>query len=59
MNREKLHDPACYDLARHFLGGLASERLASELAQHIQDAVEDWIASEAERIKAELERPPQ
>ncbi len=51
MSQQKMHDPACYDLARHFLGGLASERLAS--------AVEDWIASEAERIKAELERPPQ
>ncbi len=59
MNREKLHDPACYDLARGFLGDLASERLASELAQHIQDTVEDWIAGEAERIKAELERPRQ
>jgi hypothetical protein len=40
---QKLHDPACYDLATHFLGAACSEHLRSDLARHIQDAVEDWI----------------
>jgi len=38
-------DPACYELARHFLGTLVDKRLCDELAQHIQDAIEDWIKS--------------
>jgi hypothetical protein len=50
-------DPACEDLAEHFLddprrrmtpsSGYALERLDEmrrELAQRIQDAVEDWFA---------------
>jgi hypothetical protein len=40
---KKLHDPACYDLATHFLGAACSEHLRSDLAQHIQHAVEDFI----------------
>jgi hypothetical protein len=44
---QKLHDPACYDLATHFLGAACSEHLRSDLAQHIQDAAEDWIMMKA------------
>lgn len=49
------YDPACETLARHFLGA-SSERLAKELAQHIQDEVESWIESEAERLAEAIER---
>lgn len=37
------YDSACYDLVRHFLGNLAPEKSAAELAQHIQTEIEDWI----------------
>lgn len=50
----KGYDPACEELARHFLPTETSERLIKELSQVIQDAVEDWISSEAERLTAEL-----
>jgi hypothetical protein len=45
-------DPKCYDLAVYF--GLASERLRLELAQHIQDAIEDWLECEKERLEAKI-----
>jgi hypothetical protein len=44
---QKLHDPACYDLATHFLGAACSEHLRSDLAQHIQDAVEILASQES------------
>lgn len=63
------YDPECAKLARHFLGDLAADnhpRFLPELAQAIQDAVEEWIGAEAERIKGEIDdkvaaikRPPQ
>ena len=37
------YDPACEDLARHFLGDRVSTRTIAELAQHVQTTVEDWI----------------
>jgi hypothetical protein len=53
------YDPACGDLARHFLGDLASDRLVKELAQHIQDQVESWIEYEQAALEAALARKPQ
>jgi len=38
-----MFDPKCFELADYFLPSQATERLKSELAQHIQDAVEDWL----------------
>lgn len=52
-------DPECLRLARHFLpAGPASDRLAAELAQHIQDEVEGWIESERDRLAGEITRKP-
>jgi hypothetical protein len=36
-------DPACADLARHFLENGADQEKVAALAQHIQDAVEDFL----------------
>jgi hypothetical protein len=44
-------DPRCHDLARHFLGGAASDRLVSNLAQAIQDEIESWIKHEKEELE--------
>ncbi len=41
------YDPACYDLARRFIGKYAPSRLYDELAQHIQDEIEDWLEWQA------------
>jgi hypothetical protein len=45
-------DPKCQELAEHFLPSGVSERLVKDLAQAIQDAVEDhceleWIKHSA------------
>ena len=59
---ERGHDPECDKLARYFLGDLGAEqnpRLVGELAQVIQDAIEDWLTSERDRITAQLQEPPQ
>jgi hypothetical protein len=40
------YDPACEDLARHFLSDLAREELVERLAEYIQGQIEDWIAYE-------------
>jgi hypothetical protein len=37
------YDPRCQQLARHFLGDTVSEKLVSQLAEHIQQSIEDWI----------------
>lgn len=56
MSGKKLmHDPKCRELAEYFLPSDVSERLKAELAQAVQDAVENWIAEEAARLKVELE----
>lgn len=45
----KSYDPACYDLAAHFLADEpisqmpTAERARQELAAHIQEEVERWI----------------
>ncbi|MEK1933482.1 MAG: hypothetical protein AAAC47_27620 [Pararhizobium sp.] len=40
------YDPACADLALHFLDGVAgtNERDIAALAQTIQSAIEDWLS---------------
>jgi hypothetical protein len=50
-------DPACYDLARHFLGESAPESTVLLLAQYIQDTIEDWLAirEETKRVGDWLE----
>jgi len=48
------YDPDCYVLACHFLPNLATERLKATLAQAIQNAVEEWLLTEGERLIAEL-----
>lgn len=55
-------DPECFKLAQYFIGELGSThhpRLAAELAQVIQDAVEDWLRSETQRMTSEKDRPLQ
>jgi hypothetical protein len=44
------YDPACEDLARHFLSDVAAPLLVQKLAQHIQDEIKDWIISETKRL---------
>jgi hypothetical protein len=39
-------DPKCYELAEHFMPPEAPKRVINELAQAIQDAVEDHITGE-------------
>lgn len=42
----KGYDSKCDELARHFLEDPANNEVkVSELAQHIQDAIENWIAA--------------
>jgi hypothetical protein len=48
----KGYDPKCHELAVYFLGDLASVRLTTELAQAVQDCVEDWLESERDQIVA-------
>jgi hypothetical protein len=40
-----MYDPECLKLAEYFLVDEGAERkhLADKLAQHIQDAIEDWL----------------
>lgn len=44
------YDPRCEDLARVFLdelpNGVEAERSAQELAQTIQDAIENWLTAQ-------------
>lgn len=50
-----MYDPKCQDLADYFLPSGATERLKNGLAQHIQDAVEDWLKSEHDRLATLIE----
>ena len=43
---KKGHDPACRELAEHFLPDGAPEEVKRELAQHIQDQIELWLVGE-------------
>ncbi len=48
------YDTRCWDLAMYFLGDkldIETARSSEELAQHIQNAVEEWCAArEADRL---------
>ena len=48
MKLEKImsYDQRCYDLADHFLPKYEGDQ-RDKLAQHIQDAVEDWLMDSA------------
>jgi hypothetical protein len=51
-------DSKCYELAEYFLpSGLPNGRLREELAQHIQEAVEDWLNGERDRLATALDKP--
>ncbi len=39
----KAHDIKCFELAEHFFGGKGDEDAIADLAQTIQDAIEDWM----------------
>lgn len=52
------YDPKCQELSEHFLPTGASDRLKSQLAQHIRDSIEDWLSRERNQIVASLERKP-
>jgi hypothetical protein len=41
--RPKPYDPQCHELAIHFLPYNTPPAVCSELAAHIQEAVEDWM----------------
>lgn len=58
-----MYDPACEDLALHFLPDQwfpSRARVAAELAQAIQDAIEAWLDDRVTALEAEvaLQRPP-
>jgi len=44
------YDPACETLAEHFLGPRVRDALKRALAQHIQNAIEDWEDAHREEI---------
>jgi hypothetical protein len=51
------YDPHCGDLAFFVLlaeGTGATHELIEDLAQHIQEAIEDWLTVEKERIEAAI-----
>lgn len=50
------YDPECLRLAVHFLGGKSSTRLQDGLAQHIQDSIEDWLRTEANRLGEKIKQ---
>lgn len=45
------YDSACESLAEYFLGQPHDPGEAKELAQHVQDAVEDWLRSKEREDK--------
>jgi len=45
MSKELNYDPECENLARYFLSDKARPETVQCLAQHIQNAVEDWITA--------------
>jgi hypothetical protein len=42
----KGYDTRCYELAEYFIGTAASEKRKAEVAQVIQDAIEDSLTEE-------------
>ena len=54
------YDSKCYDLAEHFIGSAPEKhKLRHELAQHIQQEIEDWLGHPEFDLKpTEAERTP-
>ena len=50
----KGYDPECQKLAEYFMPSAPSPRIIKELSQAIQDAVEDYMTSERDRLAREL-----
>jgi hypothetical protein len=48
------YDGACETLARHFLPDNIPDRMPRELAQVIQDCVENWLEAERDRLRASI-----
>jgi hypothetical protein len=42
------YDKRCYELAEHFAGGMREEKIR-QLAQVIQDSIEDWLDFQADQ----------
>lgn len=59
MNKSRAFsfDPKCLELAEHFLPSAASEQLKNELAQTVQNAVEEFCEMEADGLKPKAWRP--
>ena len=38
-----MFDPKCWEIAYYFLPRPVHPPLVDELAQHVQDAIEDWL----------------
>lgn len=51
-----MFDPKCYELAKYILPSDAVEQLKNMLAQHIQDAVADWLRTTEAELSEALER---
>lgn len=55
-----MYDPKCLELAEYFLSDRKKTPLVLEmtplLAQHIQDAVEDWMRAVDEQVRQEIIR---
>ena len=49
LPKQYSYDEECEVLARHFLSDLSREDLSRDLAQTIQDKVEEWIDREITR----------
>jgi len=54
QKRTRSYDPICDAVAVHFMDRPTPDWLVEELAQHIQDTIEDWLTSESERIEAAI-----
>ncbi len=54
----KTHDSKCFDLAAHFLADIkgCTEAEHDDLAQHIQDAIEDWLSDRERAAEAAWQR---
>jgi hypothetical protein len=52
-----MFDPKCHELAQYFLPGQPSSHILDELAQHIQDAVEDYLIGPRDSIASTLPKP--
>lgn len=48
-NQKYSYDSECEELAKHFLELSGSNSESQSLAQHIQDAVENWYAGKENR----------